>query len=86
MTHQGAHEFVEEWISENIQFEPYLDEESPDPRPAEFAAQCISAADDAGISQEEIESEYGDLKGRMAEAINASADAEVDRMMSKDRD
>jgi hypothetical protein len=82
-----SHEFVEQWISDHIQFEPFLDEEGHDPRPAEFAAQCLSDAEAAGISEEEIQAAYdGDLSGRMAEAVNASADAEVERMMSRDRD
>jgi len=84
--HTRARDFVESWIEENIQSEPYLSDEADDPRPAEYAARCISDAEAAGISDKEIEGACDDLVGRMAEAIDASADAEVCRMIAKDPD
>ena len=84
--HDHARAFVENWIAENIQGEPYLDEEGNDPRPSEYAVQCVYDADAAGITEKEIEGAYDSLVDRMAEAIDQSADDEVDRLVAKDRD
>ena len=83
--HDHARAFVENWISENIQGEPFLGEDGNDSRPSEYAVQCVSDADAAGISEKEIEGAYDSLVDRMAEAIDQSAEDEVDRAVSKDR-
>lgn len=77
MTNKAV-DFVEDWISENINAQPYVDEEGDDDRPKEFARECRQAAKAAGISAAEIKKEYPDLEGRMAEAINEAADAAID--------
>lgn len=77
-------DFVEDWISENIHAEAYVDEDQDDPRLAEMAALCTAAAHEAGFSQDELDEAYPVLSDRMAEAIDAAADQEVDRLSSKD--
>ena len=80
-----AEEFVKEWIAVNIQAEPYVYEEwTKDPRPKEFAIQCISDAEAAGISEKEIGAAFPNLAKTMAYAIDVSADREVIRLAAKD--
>ena len=78
-----AVDFVEEWIAENVQGQPFVDDEGEDLRPAEFALSCISAAGAAGITEQDIWEEYPDLVDRMADAINESAEEEVSRLAAK---
>ena len=75
--------FVEDWVRENINAQPYLDEEGRDTRPGIFAAEGLAAAEAVGISKAEIEEEF-DLESTMAAAINEAADGEVDRLVAKD--
>lgn len=77
-------DFVEGWISENVYPDAYVDEEHDDPRPAEMAVVCTAAALEAGFSQDALDKAYPVLSDRMAEAIDAAVDREIDRLSSKD--
>jgi len=75
--------FVKGWIEENIHPEAYV-AEGDDPRPKEKALQCLVDAKNAGIPKAEIEEEFGDLEDHMAGAMDASTDAEVNRLAAQD--
>lgn len=77
-------EFVEQWIQENVHPEAYVDENGGDPRPRRLAQSCIADAKVAGISRSELEEDIGNLEDHMAQAIDAAADAEVDRLVAKE--
>ncbi len=79
-----AIDFVGKWIEANIHPQTYVQEDGNDIRPKEFAETCMIQAEARGISRAEIEEDYGDLSGAMAEAIDEMAQAEVDRLSSKD--
>lgn len=81
----NAIEFIENWVAENIQAEPYASEEGPDPHAVQYAKQCAATALESGFSKDDLENAIGDdLISYMTDAINASADAEVERLASKD--
>lgn len=80
---QRAREFVEQWVETNIDAEPYLGEKA-DPRPAEYARNCMYEARGSGISRPEIEQECGNLITYMGRAIDASAHEEVARLAEDD--
>jgi hypothetical protein len=77
-------DFVEHWIVEHINAQPYVTG-IQDARPKELAEQCVVDAVAAGIPKAEIDKTRPWLEERMASAINAAADAKVDRLASKDR-
>ena len=63
-----AVEFVENWVSENI--EPHAAEaEDIDALAAELAAKCLEAADAEGIPRSEIDDTFDDLTAFMAGEI-----------------
>lgn len=82
MTKRG-NDFVDQWIETNIHPKAYLNEKG-DPRPKQFADACALEAKQAGISRNELEDGGGGLEDRMAQAIDAAADSEVNRLVSKD--
>lgn len=66
MSQRGT-EFIERWIQENFHGEsPHRRE---DQRPAEWARECVGAAEQAGISKEEIEEDFGNLEKFLEMAI-----------------
>lgn len=72
---QRAREFVDRWVESNIHAEPYVAEQA-DPRPAEFARNCMYEARGSGISRPEIEQECGNLISYMGRALDAYASQE----------
>lgn len=79
-----ASDFVDGWVEDNIQGEPYVSEDGDDPRPAMYAQNCVAAAKEEGITLADIKEEIDDIEMHMAHAINASADREVERQSQKD--
>lgn len=80
---ERARKFVSAWIEGHIQIDVYVAEEG-DGRPEMFAQTCEMEALNVGISADEIREEYPDLLATMAEAIGATAQSEVDRLLAKD--
>lgn len=80
---ENAREFVDSWIEENIQPTGYQPE--GDRTEAErLAAACLIAAKSAGVSEEAIQNEIGDLVAYMDDAIERANNAEVRRLVDKD--
>jgi hypothetical protein len=73
-----AVEFVESWVAENIGAD---DERAADSSAsaAALAAQCLAAADAAGIPRNEIEDTFDDLAAFMAGEIEEAQTREADR-------
>lgn len=51
---ERAKHFLSDWAATNIQDEPYVRFDRPDPRPAALAARCKADAEAAGISEEDL--------------------------------
>lgn len=79
---QNAREFVEGWIDQNVHATGYAPEVD-NAEAKRLAVECWAAADQAGVSRASIAEEFN-LPDRMAEAIEAVNDAEVERLASKD--
>jgi len=79
-----AAEFVQAWIAQNVHPEAFISADGDDNRPAKCAASCMREAEAAGISRGEIDEEFDNLEDVMAQAVNAAAEGEVDRLASKD--
>lgn len=75
---------LEEWIRENVN-ETIYPEEGDDTVAKGYADQYRAAAKADGVSIQEVEAEAGSIEDRMSEAIEASVDAESDRVKGKDR-
>jgi len=84
MMSERAISFVEAWLSERIQPDVFHDEEGPAERNKYLAGQIILDAGSAGIPIREIEEEYPDLTGTVAEAMEAAADADAKRIALED--
>jgi hypothetical protein len=76
---ERAISFVETWLNERVQPDVFHDEEGPNERNKYLADQLILDAGSAGITPREIEEEYPDLIGTVADAMDAAADAEAKR-------
>lgn len=70
--------FVEAWIAKNVQPEGYDADDSAAER---LARECEQAAGSEGLSRQDIESEIGPLKDRMALAVQQATE---DTMMARD--
>ncbi|WP_191057575.1 hypothetical protein [Geminicoccus harenae] len=68
----SARVFVDYWIEQNVEAEIYSDTRH---RSREYAAQCLQAAKDRGISVTEIWNECGDL----ATYIAGTSDRAIDQ-------
>ena len=68
-----AVEFVENWVSENIEPEA-AEAEDIDALAAELAAKCLEAADAEGIPRSEIEDTFDDLAAFIAGEIEEAED------------
>lgn len=77
-------DFVNGWVSNNINAQPYMSADGDDDRAASLAAQCEAAAKEVGITRQMLERVYGDLESFMEDAIDDSADQEVARLVGKD--
>lgn len=76
-------DFVNEWVSENVNPEAYAPDGDLSQAKA-LAKQCLIDAKAKGISKQEIEEDVGDLVDHMAQASEDSTDAEVARLVAKD--
>jgi hypothetical protein len=79
-----AERFVEDWFSENYDFEGYPSEDRPDPQAQQLAADCMKAAAEQGISPDELIEELGDLADYIHGKIEHAADEHVRRQADKD--
>jgi hypothetical protein len=68
-----AVEFVENWVSENID-EDAAEAGDVDALAAELAAKCLEAADAEGIPRSEIDDTFDDLAAFIAGEIEESED------------
>ena len=82
MSNRGI-EFVEGWISENVDPEAYA-AKGDHSRARALAEQCLADAEAQGISKKVIEDSVGDLTDRMARAMEQSTDAKVTRLAARD--
>ena len=70
-----ATRFVQAWVQENLACMPSTDRvESVE----QLTARCFREASAAGIAEEEIEDEIGDLKSFIREAIESGNQVEID--------
>ena len=76
---QKVIDFFENWLTEHIPVEDYAEEGKTDPRVAPLLAQLLTAAKGNGISAQELEDNCGDLKDRIAAALEEATDDEVER-------
>lgn len=81
---EGARQFVEQWIDDNVHSSGY-EPEGDAAESKRLAAECWAAADQAGVSRASIQEEVGHLPDYMAERLKAVNDAEVQRLIDKDR-
>ena len=77
-----AKEFVEHWVETNIGPDLYVDV-GADPRPTEYARDCLYEARSSGIPRDEIEREFGNLVNYMNRVMDASADEAVARLAGR---
>jgi hypothetical protein len=75
--------FVEEWRSKNLLATGH-GPEGDQSQAAKYAEDCLAAAAKDGITQDEIEEDYGDLVDHMSWAIEDVNDAEVTKAAQKD--
>ena len=80
---QRAREFVERWGKAYVGPEPHEDV-GADPRPSEYARDCLYDARGSGISRGEIEQEFGNLVSYMHRMMDASAGEEAVRLTASD--
>lgn len=70
---QRTIEFVEQWVLDNVQPGPHVDEGGVDPKVKELAEQLLEVArEKRSIGLEDIEAEVGNLEVYIARAINRS--------------
>ena len=78
---QDVMEFANNWVSENINAEVY----DPDQRIIDaHVAKLIADAKTAGISQTDLEDEFGELSDFIADEIEAATDDEVYGLADED--
>lgn len=78
-------EFLEQWVENNVELGPYPLEDEVDPEAERLAANCISAAQQEGISKTALEQAAGeDLVAYMTQAMENAANAELERQLAKD--
>jgi hypothetical protein len=80
---ERAIEFVENWVSENINADGYQAEGNHS-RAGAFAVQCLEAAGAEGIPRTEIAETFEDLTAFMAGEIEEANNREVARLAAKD--
>ena len=73
---QSIREFIEQWTTENVRAIEYMSVHFEDPRPEQYTARCIEAAQEVGISKSDLEAEVGSLTEYFAKAIDVAADRE----------
>lgn len=83
MSQRGI-DFVNHWVSENINAEPYAPEDGPHPEAEAAVEALLQDAAQEGISREEIVEDVGDLHDFISEAFESATDAEVERLASKE--
>ncbi len=76
---QRAIDFVNNWISANVDASRPADMAHHDRRPKQLAAKCSADAEAAGISVSEIKDGLGDLEICMITAIDRAAMAKESR-------
>ena len=67
-----AHDFIQEWIEQNLAREPSSETAEA------LTLRCLHEAEAKGIRRSEIEEEIGDLKSFIKEALESTADEEGD--------
>jgi hypothetical protein len=78
----NSSEFLEEWVRENVHATVFNDTSTA----AELAMSCMNDADAAGINRESlIKAAGGDVARFMLDRLNAVVNAEVDRLVSRDK-
>ena len=78
-----AIEFVNQWIFDNVDALSYPQENAEEA--GILAASCVSDAQKAGISKEEIEEDMGNIIACILEAMSVESHAEEVRLQSKSR-
>ncbi len=76
-----ATRFVQAWVQRNLGRRPSSEEFESIP---ELVARCFHEAATAGITEDEIEDEVGDLKVFLKEAIASAAAGEVSDIEEED--
>lgn len=80
----SATEFVEGWIRQNVNAEPFVGGDEDRQRAKELAAKCLSGAEAEGIARAAIRQEYDDLEDRIFDAMGDRWGDESDRLAGKD--
>lgn len=71
-----AKTFLNHWVAEHINGEPYVGSSDPDPRPARYASQCQGDAEKAGLTAEQLGAAASDMHG--AGSLEAFMTIEID--------
>ena len=83
---KGIFSVLEQWAKENINAEGYEPEDGDDAMARVQAEAFISEASaDHGLSEAELRSVFGEIVGYLAGAIREANDAEVARLVGKDK-
>lgn len=80
-----AEQFVDEWFQENYYFEGFP-AESPqrDPQSESMAIDCLQAAEEAGITREDLINEVGDLAEHIRRKLDYAATEHMRNQAAKD--
>lgn len=83
MSERGVN-FLNQWITENIEPDAYPADGEPDPRVPGFLARCLADAKEHGITRKEIEEDMGPIADAIGEALVDATDRERDRLAARD--
>jgi hypothetical protein len=83
MSNKGI-DFANNWVRENVNAIAYAPDGESHPETEGLVQQLVDDAAKAGITREEIEEDMGDLDDLINGALDEAADAEVERMASKE--
>jgi hypothetical protein len=86
MMNQRVTEFMQDWMAENVHFIGYPAEDGIDPEAESLAIECAAAAEAEGLSEEELEHEYGDLASFLHKELERLADEAVGAKVEDDKD
>ncbi len=71
-----AKTFLHHWVAAHIKDEPYVGSSEPDDRPTRYASACLSEAETAGLTADQLGAAASDLHG--APSLEAFMTIEID--------
>ncbi len=71
---QVVKDFMDQWLPQNVHLNRYLYDDLLDREVHSLALQCVIDAQAAGVAQQELEEEFGDLSSFMRATLQRLAD------------